>query len=570
VSKPKPKVTAQQAIPANNNSQAFAEKWEGNPVKNPVIWLVLACILVYFSTFQYGFTELDDTIFINEFKAYNEDLGNLITSFQRGLFDAVKDPYYRPLFMDSIILNYQLSDGGTNIVSFHVVNVLLHIFSVLLLYRLFMKLQVRQLHALILALVFAVHPVLSQAVAWIPGRNDTLLAIFVFSFLLYVISYSNTGKIQSLVLSVVMLMLAYFTKETAVFAAPVAFVLLVMVLGKDWRDKRNITQYVAWAGCFALWYAIRSAATVQTNDITPAQMASDFVRRLPVVVQYIGKIFLPFNLSVFPTQEDTTYYLGIAAIVILGVAIFLSKEKNVKALAGGFIVFILFLLPALIVPSSLNQQTFEHRLYLPIIGILLMLPHTVFFQNKLRDRQLFFAAIAVVSVFVVVNLRHQKSFSDPFTFWSRAAKKSPNSAYANMMLAARVKDNPERSYALFRKAYSINPKEKYLNFYMGEMMQKKDSVLASEKYLLEEKKISDYYQCDFYLARVAMEKKDFEGAINYLRNYLKRDPGSTMANNNLLLLYMQQQQFDNAKAQVKNMRELGMPVPQSFVQQLGM
>jgi hypothetical protein len=540
-------------------------------VRRPVLWLALAGLAVYFLTFFFGLTELDDSIFIREFHVYNEDLHNLVTSFQRGVFDAIKDPYYRPLFLDSMILNYHISGAGQNIMSYHIINVGLHIIAVVLLYKLFLKLGVKELHAFILTLIFAVHPVLSQAVAWIPGRNDTMLAVFALSFFLYTINYSNEGKSKDLGLAMLFLLLAFFTKETAVFVPPVAFVLLVVVLQKRWLDKQNITQYGMWLGAFLLWFIVRAAAIVHTKGLSPAALAADFVHRLPLIVQYIGKIFLPFNLSVFPIQEDTVYYFGIAAIVILAALIVLYKERNMRVLLGGLAVFMLFLLPVLIVPNKLNEQTFEHRLYLPMIGILLLLSQTALVNNSLKDKKLLTAGIGLAAVLGIINLRHQRNFDSPIAFWSQAAETSPHSAYANMMLAARLdKDEFERSTQLFRKAMQLNPDEKYLNFYYGVMLQKKDSVMASEKYLLKEKNSSGYYECDFYLARVAMEKKDLSGAVAYLSAYLKNDPSNTIANTNLLLLYMDTNQPDKARVQVAAMRQLGMPVPPPIVQRLGM
>lgn len=540
----------------------------GFTVPFPMVILALAVIVVYFSSFSFGLTELDDTIFIRDFHDFNENLQNLVGAFHRGLFDAVKDPYYRPLFMDSMILNYTWADHGQNIASYHVANVLFHTCSVLLLYKLFIKLKVKELHAFILTLIFAVHPVLSQAVAWIPGRNDTMLAMFLLSFLLFTIDYSNSGKLKSLVAATIFLLLAFFTKETAVFAAPVAFVLLVLVLDKKWLDRNNIIQYVIWMACFAIWYMVRASATIQTN-ISPAQVLHDFVPRLPLIVQYLGKVFLPFNLSVFPIQEDTVYYYGVAAVAILAAIIFLNKNRNMKKVWGGIAVFILFLLPVLFVPSNLNEQTFEHRLYLPIIGILLLLPQTILLNNKLSSKQLLAGGAIVACVFAGINFAHQKNFESPIAFWTAAAETSPHSAYANMMLAARS-DDAQQSYALFRKAYKLNPKEKYLNFYYGVMLQKQDSVQQSEKYLLTEKNGSGYYECDFYLARVAMERKDFAGAINYLQTYLRTDSVNTIANNNLLLLYMDTHQPDKAREHAQHMQKIGLVVPQGIKQQLGM
>ncbi len=542
---------------------------KGFAIQYPQLLLVAVVLLVYFPVFSFGFTELDDTIFIREFRAFNEDLNNIIVAFGRGLFDAVKDPYYRPLFSDMMILNYRFSGempGG-----YHFVNVLLHIASLLLLYRLFIKLGIKEIYCFLLSLLFAVHPVLSQAVAWIPGRNDTMLAVFVLLFFLNSISYASSGKLVDLLLASLFLLMAFFTKETAVFAAPAVFVLLVLYKGIKVQDRNMYPQYAVWLLCFGIWYAARSAATIQSSGIGSAQAFSDLLHRLPVVLQYLGKILLPFNLSVFPTQQDTVMYFGIVAHITLVTLVLLNKKANKKAIIGAGATFLLFLMPALLVPDDLNRQTFEHRLYLPIIGVLLILPQTLLFNSTLTDKQITVIVVAICVLFAGINYKHQRNFESPIAFWSQAAATSPNSPYALMMLAARLdKSEIKRSEQMFRQAYALNPEEKYLNFYIAEMLQRKDSVLASEPYLLQEKKISDYIQCDFYLARVAMEKRDPNSAIAYLQRYLNRDKYNPMANNNLLLLFVETNQADKAKQQAQQMIRLGMDVPQNIRQQLGL
>ena len=96
--------------------------------------LLIAVVAVYANTLSFEFTELDDSIFIREFTAYNEDLANLLTSFTRGVFNATTDPYYRPLFLDSIILNYQMYN--TDIAGYHAFNLIFHAIAVVLLHKL--------------------------------------------------------------------------------------------------------------------------------------------------------------------------------------------------------------------------------------------------------------------------------------------------------------------------------------------------------------------------------------------------------------------------------------------------
>jgi len=533
-------------------------------IPRPFLWLVLACLVIYFPSLQFGFTELDDSIFIRELHSYNEDLSNLWYSFKRGVFDATKDTYYRPLFLDSMILNYQVSEQ--DIVGYRVVNMLLHILSTCFLLQLFNRLFVPPLTAFLLCLLFAVHPVLSQAVVWIPGRNDTLMAVFVLPFLITAIDYAKTGRAVMLGLSFICLLAATFTKETALFAPMVGFIILVVILKYSWKDKRIWVQYGIWLAAAAIYFAGRSSATLKQQMLVPSQMVSDFVNRLPLLIQYLGKILFPFNLSVFPIQQDTSYYFGFAAVVLLAVLLFLGKDKNRRLIAGGFALFIVFLIPVLFVPNTLNEQTFEHRLYLPIIGILMVLSQTVVFRNSLPARSLLYVLSVVVAVFSFLNYRHQQNFTDPLTFWEQAANTSPHSAYALMMYGARVEDKQE-GYRLMRRAYELNPNEKYLNYYYGVMLQNQDSVLASEKHFLKEQKISDYFECDFYLAQVAYQKKDQEGAQKHLERYLTRDSMNSAANNNLLLLYLSNQKKDEALRHIQNMQRRGLTVAPSLSQQ---
>ena len=566
----KQKKPAQKTPVTQNDHKAIPQEKvaAGFVIRYPILLLALVAFAIYIPSLFMKFTELDDTIFIRNFANYNDDIHNLVTSFGRGLFDAVKDPYYRPLFLDAMILNFQVS--GMEPFGYHFVNVLLHVTAVVLLYRLFLRLKIKEVHALVLSLLFAVHPVLSQAVAWIPGRNDTMLAIFVLAFLSACIDYSNSGRSKSLLLSAVWLLLAFFTKETAVFAAPAAFVLIVFALQKNWRDKHNIALYGVWIGCFVVWFTARSMTSIEAAGIG-TQSFTDFIHRLPVIIQYTGKIFLPFNQSVFPIQEDTVYYYGVGAIVLLAAILWLNKDRNNRIIISGFAVFLLFLMPALLVPMKLNSQTFEHRLYLPMIGMLIVLSQSALFATKLSDKSVYITGVIICGVLAILNFMHQQNFSDPVTFWESAVKTSPNSAFANVMLGERLpKDQVARSESLFRKAYQLNPREKYVNFYLAEALQKKDSVLASEPYLLAEKEISGYYQCDFLLAYVAMKKNDLLSAISYLEQFLKNDPSNKSAENNLMLLYMDTHQMGKAQDQVRKMRQKGMEVPPVILKQLNM
>lgn len=533
----------------------------------PGMLLAVAVMFLYASSINLGFTELDDSIFIKERQSYNEDLSNLVTSFKRGVFNETEDVYYRPILLNSFILNYQLS--GTAIKGYHVVNILLHLIAVLLLYQLLMKLRFRKIEAFLLTLFFAIHPVLTQAVAWIPGRNDTLLAVFLFTFFIGLINYSNHGKPAAFILQLVTLLLAFFTKETTVFAAPVALLLLVLCLEKKIFEMRSMLLYGSWLLAFILWYYVRSLATLKEEQMQFGSVLAALPSRLPVIVQYFGKIILPLNLNVFPITKDTSNVYGLIAVALIAAGLFFSKDRNNKIVIAGIGTFLLFLVPVLLVPASLNDQDFEHRLYLPIVGVLLLLTQTILFRNSINDKTIFFGGIGICLVLAIINFNHQDKFKDANTFWTEAVKGSPNSAYANMMLGARLSETDSiKSEQYMKAAHALNPDEKYLNYYLGKMALDKDSIPEAEAYFLKEIKKSAYYECYFHMARIAFIKNDFEGAIGYLTTYLSKTPDDEQANNNLLLLYLQTNKMEEARIQLKRMRQLGLAIPPEAIERL--
>jgi hypothetical protein len=533
----------------------------------PGMLLAVAVMFLYASSINLGFTELDDSIFIKERQSYNEDLSNLVTSFKRGVFNETEDVYYRPILLNSFILNYQIS--GTGIKGYHVVNILLHLIAVLLLYQLLMKLRFRKTEAFLLTLFFAVHPVLTQAVAWIPGRNDTLLAVFLFTFFLGLINYSDHGKPAAFILQLVTLLLAFFTKETTVFAAPVALLLLVLCLDKKIFEMRSILLYGSWLFAFIVWYYVRSLATLKEEQMQFGSVLAALPSRLPVIMQYFGKIILPVNLNVFPITKDTSNAYGFIAVTLIAAGLFFSKDRNNKIVIAGIGTFLLFLVPVLLVPASLNDQDFEHRLYLPIVGVLLLLTQTILFRNNINDKTIFFGGIGICLVLAIINFNHQDKFKDANTFWTEAVKGSPNSAYANMMLGARLSETDSvKSEQYMKAAHALNPDEKYLNYYLGKMALDKDSIPEAEAYFLKEIKKSAYYECYFHMARIAFIKNDFEGAIGYLTTYLSKTPDDEQANNNLLLLYLQTNKMEEARIQLKRMQQLGLVIPPEAMERL--
>ncbi|MFZ4520898.1 MAG: tetratricopeptide repeat protein [Bacteroidales bacterium] len=526
-----------------------------------ILVLVAITFLVYARTLLLDYTKLDDSIFIVENAQYNADASNIGVSFQRGLFNPTKDAYYRPLFLVDFIIESRLF--GTKPAGYHFTNLLFHILSVVLLFLFFKRIKIPPLDAFLLSLVFAVHPVLTQAVAWIPGRNDMLLMIFFLSSFILLFRYLDKPGPGVLLLHFLFLLAALFTKETAIIIPVIMGGLLVFYLKCGW--KKLVLPVISWFAAVGIWFFVRSTATLAKNWISPEAMMQAGIERLGVILQYLGKIFFPVNLTVFPMAEDITLIWGALALAAFVALIVYSKSYTKPLTYLGLFWFIIFLVPVLIVPKSLNDQVFEHRLYLPVVGILIMLSQAVPFGNTVSAKTKTAIVAAISLIFIIQSSVRIGYFSDPVTFWTHAAEGSPHSAYAKTLLGTKTDDPAERE-KLFREARAIDPKLKNLNYYLGKVLFDKKEVDSAEHYLrveLKENPIPDAY---FLLAQIAFSKEQFDSAAVNLEKVLELNPYDPQANNNLVLLYFQHGNPEKSRQVIRNMQERGMAVGNDLLQ----
>lgn len=469
------------------------------------------------------------------------------------MFNATKDAYYRPVFLVDFIIESKLF--GTKPAGYHFTNLLFHLISVVLLYYFLRRAAIPAPDSFLLSLVFAVHPVLTQAVAWIPGRNDMLLMIFFLSGFILFLRYLEKQDFVSLIFQCFLLLVALFTKETAIIIPVIMAGFVLFYQRVNW--KKLIIPAISWLFVFGIYYSIRSKATLANNWIAPAEMISSGIERLGVIIQYLGKIFFPVNLTVFPEYEDITMLWGYAALVFLIGLIIYSKSYKKPLTYIGLFWFLVFLLPVLLVPKSLNDQVFEHRLYLPIVGILMILSQCFPFLGMLEERRKFMLTGAIIVLFSAVSIYRTSYFKDPITFWTAAVDGSPHSAYANTLLGTKVEDSVRREQ-LFRTAYKLNPDLKNLSYYLGKVLIERKQFDSAEFYFRKELVKNDLPDAWFLLAQIMFEKSKFDSAAFCLEKVITLDPLHPQANHNLVMLYYQHGEKEKARKTLEAMQNKGL------------
>jgi protein O-mannosyl-transferase len=401
----------------------------------------------------FGFTELDDRDLIVDDQAFLARWSSVFRAFTRAYMHAVdpQHPYYRPLVVVSYVIDAQWS--GTRPFGYHATNVLVHVLASVLCFALFLRLDFGRLVACLGALVFAVHPWLVCAVAWIPGRNDSLLAVFVFAAWLAFLSDARRPRSVARIGHVTLFGLALLTKETATVLPLVFGAHLVMVEGRRarlvHRPRALVSVVVGWAGCLGARFGVRGMG----GGSPLCAMASEIGHHARLLPAGLGEIIFPIRPALIGVVDDAPVGLGLLAMAL--VLLFTWSIPGVRrpvVLFGG-VAFGLWSLPALAVPGTL---VCHHRLYLPACGVLIMVAEIVRAVSVERRVVLAFGGVTVLAS-CAVALGTASTFRDGRAFALASVDAAPRSPLAHVCMGRmyQARGDGERALSEYQTAVDL-------------------------------------------------------------------------------------------------------------------
>ena len=425
---------------------------------HPYFWLIVACFFIYLKTLTFYFTYFDDNTLILDNFWFLRDIGNILKCFTKSVFLRDTDLYYRPVMLISLMLDAQI--GGIAPLVYHFTNILLHAAAACLVFRLFTGLSHGREKAFFISLLFMAHPALTQAVAWIPGRNDSLFGIFALLAFITYTGLEETSDIRRYALYMLYFNIALYAKETAVMLVPAGILYTLMVKKKGLLPGRTALMVSGWTASAVLWMVMRNVSMGVFQKQNIPDTGAGLKEILPGMIQYLGKAVLPFNLSVFPTNSDTSLAYGCEAAAIIAVMLLSAPRERVNRSLFGLAWLVMFILPPFIVPDRVRL---EHRLYVPVIGFLMVLAGVKWPGALKRWNLLRIAGVSAVLLFASIAFVHSDNFINRLVFWKSAVKSSPRSSFAHKSLAVIYLDYGEKqlSETELLKAVELDPRNVY-------------------------------------------------------------------------------------------------------------
>jgi len=415
--------------------------------------VILVTFITFSPVFTAGFTNWDDPVLVTENRLIRSlNAENISAMFS---FDSLREfRHYIPLVLLSFAVEYQIA--GLEPALYHSTNVVLHCVSaVLVLWFVFRLTQSIPL-ALLTALLFAVHPLRVESVAWVTERKDVLCAVGYFAGLLVYLAYVRTPHRRALLLLSGIAFLFSLLSKAMAMSFPVILVLI------DVFERRTLARSVVMekipffllamaSGVLAL--IAHDPATSSLQQIQVGQAAFSFFERIALaswaVFFYAGKLLLPVNLSALyqaplTSGEVPAIFFAFPFIVggILAGTFFLRDRAPLVAF--GVLWYLVTLVPVLQVAPAGVALIADRFTYIPLTGLLMIVAlaavrvHERFVSRGLPRALVSVAAAVAVLLLAFATRERTKVWENSLTLWNSVLEASdppPPMAYVHRALA---------------------------------------------------------------------------------------------------------------------------------------
>ena len=529
----------------------------------------------------------------NEFVNWDDDKNIVENIFYRGLywtniqwmFTTFHMGHYQPLTWFTLGIDYLI--WGLNPLGYHLTNLLLHCANAVVLYfvavRLFQladaALAVHKDLALRLAagfsaLLFSVHPLRVESVAWATERRDVLSGLFfLFSILSYLKAVTNGASglryWRWILISLAAYVLSLLAKASAMSLPLVLLVLDVYPLRrlgrqgwfgwetrKVWQEKFLFLIFAMGAGITAL-FAQYAAGAYQ--PLEQYGIASRFSQALYGLTFYFWKMVLPFDLSPLyemprnPKFWDWSFFLSGFVVIAITLMLFIKRHRWPAVLAS-WIVYVALLAPTSGIAQSGPQLVGDRYSYLSCMswallagGGLVHLWH-LSLSGRLASgivTPLIVVAAAALAALGVLTWRQTQIWKDSESLWRHALSIKRDSVYAhnNLGMAFAEQNRLDEAIVEFREVLQIDPLDADGHHNLGNALARQGRLGEAVAQFHEALRIRpDHAKAHYDLGTALAREGDLETALIHFRQSLRYSPQNASAHYNAGRILLDQRQ----------------------------
>ena len=440
---------------------------------------------------------------------------------------------YRPVQALSHRLDFLM--WGSRSIGHHLSNVLFHIAAAVMLYFLFLRIF-SAVPAFGAALFFAIHPIQTEAVAYISGRGDILALFFTCAGLLLFIK-KNRG------LSLLCAALAVFSKESHVLF-PVFLALVTWMRREPLRVKEQAPFWGLSAGYTLLRLTVLNFKNTLNFYSSPNILTQEPLTRVWTYCTTFPKGLLlwlwPADLhherswSVFASPWVAPVVWGGALFLVLAVAVWFFRKKNI-VVAAGIIWFFVATFPTSNLLVLINAIFYDHWFILPGVGLCLVLGAVLTFLQKQNKAVRIAAGLALgfwLAFLAASTVHYNFIWRTPVSLYSYVLEREPRSAKMSTNLGMALADSGqvEESIQYYQRSISISDEYPQTHHNLGMTYLALDRDAEAEKEFRRAVEMEpSFFHSWLNLGALAWNRRDFQAAKEAFHHVLEVNPYSKPA-----------------------------------------
>ncbi|HBX52318.1 MAG: hypothetical protein A2275_15995 [Bacteroidetes bacterium RIFOXYA12_FULL_35_11] len=534
-----------------------------NKNNNLLYSILILTFFAYLPSLFCDFTNWDDGInvtqnpFISEFSFHNI----------KAIFSQSFAGMYVPLTMISYTFDNFI--GGLDPLIFHLSNLILHLLNILLLYKLIINLTNKKNAALIVALLFALHPMNTESVVWISTRSNLLFTLFYFLSLNAYIEFVKQKNQKFFIHALLFFLLSLLSKSQAL-TLPVILFLIDFWFNRK-INKNIFIEKIPFFLLLILFGILTILFREEAGHINPAAAFSIFDRFILSAYSigiYIVKFIAPIRLNAFypiPEKEGILLpaeYTIYAVFVIIALIIFVKHLNKNRTLTFGILFFLISISVVALKIIPFGHQVIAERYgYLSYAGFFFIAGFYLekIFAEPVVLKKIHINKILLVLLFFYTILLGLQTFlridvwKNSISLYSDIIRKNPGIAlpYYNRALAKAEEEDysgaeKDLTMAIHSKHYLSDDVPKfYLN--RGNVFKKLGKFeRALSDYHTATSLNPMYFEAFNNIGNLKMTMNDFQGAKIAYEKALSLNPDFSTAHTQLGMLYIKNKDTINA------------------------
>lgn len=531
--------------------------------KKGVLYLGLILLITFLSfspTLKNDFVSNDDNLHIYD----NPTIRVLDTAHIKEIFTKLFNPTYVPLTILSFAFEYHFVKYDPFL--YHLNNLLLHLAVTVLIFYFAYQIGLPLRAAFIAGLLFGIHPMHVESVAWVTERKDVLYSFFYMLAICCYWKYLSKPNSKMYAATIIFGLLSILSKPMALSLPLVMFIC-------DWYKNRKYDKWMILDKIPHFLYIIPIAlVTYLVNARNPIEHGGEAILLwVWCLIFYFYKFLLPIDLVIFyrfpqpfslATPEFALYF---ATFILLIISLWYFRRKKLFIFSITFYFFSIFFLlrfdDILYLPPVSNRF-----LYLPSLGFCFLIGYGIdqFFRKNSHQSIIFKNSVAVTLILIIILLAGKsfiqtQTWRSSISFWSHELKYYPDNAMALVNRGEAYKDIGEvgLAFADFNKSIAVN--SVYAEAYNSRgqlyaLQGNLDAALEDFQKTIEMKPHFD--EAYNNLGIIYAMKKETKKSVIYFNKALEIDPFNVEAHYNLGDFYYQQGNLPEALEHMKKVLEI--------------